>query len=197
MMKIFCTLGVFIPMFCFCMQAESPEIVRESHQQTEMRNLPPPPDGTRREESRAVALFPIADDQGQLDGGVRFTNAQEFPMQMLADSSCIERFLRWSTTCCFFSRGVLNVMSGVFYAVGGGLLLLPGMLTNDAASLKLFNVFSCISLTGAVTCREMAACSQRQIIDNEEEFARIQMWRDQHSQGAPVPQDPGSQYAEA
>jgi hypothetical protein len=177
MKRVFFVLTIMMPVICSCMQLDQDQ--REDR-------LPPQQTALRRQ------TLPSGDPENPLgntterpstlagaSSAIRLMDAPEFPMQILAESPCVNRSLRCGTTCCFLARGALNVSSGLLYATGGLLLLLPGVLTDNPTSLKLYNVLASLSVSGAVVCRELANRAQQDVIDNEREFAMIQAWRAQ------------------
>ncbi|MDR2417209.1 MAG: FxsA family protein [Holosporales bacterium] len=194
MKRILFILTAVAPAICLCIQPDQDRTEDPSlSQRTALRRQTPPsgdpenPLGNTTERPSTLAGAP--------NGTVRLMDAQEFPMQILAESQCIDRSLRYGTTCCFFARGALNVLSGLLYATGGILLLLPGVLTDNPATLKLYNVFASLSVSGAVICRELAGRAQQDVVDNEREFAMIQAWRTQQ-QNAATPQESTQNHAD-
>ncbi|MDR0406850.1 MAG: hypothetical protein LBH38_02075 [Holosporales bacterium] len=183
--KVFYFIAIFIPIVCIGMETGIPEDSSPNRNYTQHMIIQTPSDTLDdvTVTERAVSLDTL-DSPNLLstvnpNNDVRFTQEPDFPMQILSESKCIDCCLRCSTVFCFFSRGTLNILSAILYAAGGTLLLAPGMTTDSSSTLKMFNMFAVFAVAGAVACRELATRSQRHIIDNEEEFARIQAYREQ------------------
>ncbi|MDR2412549.1 MAG: hypothetical protein LBD66_03005 [Holosporales bacterium] len=182
-------LILFVPMLCFGMEEE-----REDLQDSRTRGSLAAPTIVSPQPEERGSIVPTSlrgppvtyeNRRPSIGDDIRFSERENFPMQILSESACTERCLRFSTTCCFLSRGFLNVLAGLFYTIAGGLLVAPGMLTDNASTIKLYNMFAVFAIVGAISCRELATCSQRHMIDNEREFARIRAYREQNTSPAP------------
>lgn len=186
---------LFVPMLCFGMEGGDEDLLNSRIRESSV--VPTIVSSQPEEGGSMIPVTPLRgspavyeDHRPSIGDDIRFSERENFPMQILSESACTERCLRFSTTCCFLSRGFLNVLAGFFYTIAGGLLVAPGMLTDEASTIKLYNMFAVFAIVGAISCRELATCSQQHMIDNEREFARIRAYREQNASSTPGTEAP-------